>query len=96
MPIAHAKTVVHRQAQDNGVKIRMVPDHIKVILHGVGLPDGVMNGQNSTWDKLLGVEFFEVVHLPLFVGIQEHEIKRSLEPGHLPMGVSPDGGHPRR
>ncbi len=78
MPIAQAETVVHRQAQGDRVKVGMLPDHIKVIPHGVGLSNGVVNRKDSPGDKLLRVEFFEVVHLPFFVGIQEHEIERPL------------------
>ena len=69
MTIAQAKTVVHRQSQGDRVKIGMSPDHIKVISHGMGLPDSVMNRENATGNKLFGVELFEIVHLSLFVSI---------------------------
>ena len=96
MQIAQAKTIVHCHAQDDCVKVGMFPDHFQVILHGAGLLDGVVNRKNSTGDKLLWVEFVEVVHLPLFVGIHEHEIEKPLELCHLHMGVAFDESYPMR
>lgn len=93
MPIAQAKAIVHRHAQGDGVKVGMFPDHIEVILHGVGLPDGVVNQKNSAWNELLREEFFEVVHLPLFVRIHEYEIKRPLELCYLHMRIALDAGY---
>ena len=64
MPIAQAKTAIHCHTQGDRVKVGMLVDHFKVISHGAGLLDGVVNRKNPAGDKLLRVEFVEVVHLP--------------------------------
>jgi len=64
--VAQAKTVVHRHAQDDRVKVRMFPDHFQVILHGAGLRDGVVNRENAAGDELSGVYLIEVIHLGLW------------------------------
>jgi hypothetical protein len=48
---------------------------ILVISHGAGLPDRIVNHENSAGNEFLRVEFVEIIHLPFFVGIQEDEVK---------------------
>jgi hypothetical protein len=79
MPIAQAKAIVHRHTQGDRVKVKMLADHFKVIPHGVGLSDSVVNRKNSAGKELLRVKFVKVVQLPLFVGIQKDEVETPLK-----------------
>ena len=83
MPVAQAKAVVHRRAQGDRIKVGMLPDHLQIILHGAGLPDGVVDRKHPSGKKLFRVELVEVVQLSLFVGIHENEIERTLDLCHL-------------
>jgi len=72
----------------------MFLNHLEIILHGVGLPDCIMDSKDSTWDKLFRVELIEVGHLTFFVGIEKDKIEWPSEFDHFLMGITPDTGYP--
>ena len=84
-----AESVIHRYTQDDCVKVRMYLDHLKVVLHEVCLPDGIMKRKDSTRENLFRVEFIRVVYLSFLIGIKKDKVK-----GSFPWSLWNEGGCP--